>query len=125
MFSQASMRKGSRWFKPTGERRFTRNISCFEPWHYVPLLERKPPLAHACMRRRAAGYPASLSGHCCAMLCRAENTTNLEFGEWVIRPFSLDQWRTRVHSSAPFGRFALQIACRAMDAKMTALRWLS
>lgn len=23
-------------------RRFTRNISYFEPWHYVPLLERKP-----------------------------------------------------------------------------------
>jgi len=58
------------------------------------------------------------------MHCRAEITTNLEFGEWVIRPFSLDQWRTRFHSSAPFGRFALQIACRAMDAKMTALRWL-
>lgn len=24
------------------KRRFTRNISYFEPWHYVPLLDRKP-----------------------------------------------------------------------------------
>lgn len=24
------------------ERRFTRNVSYFEPWHYVPLLDRKP-----------------------------------------------------------------------------------
>ncbi|KPQ06841.1 MAG: putative Transposase [Rhodobacteraceae bacterium HLUCCA12] len=24
------------------KRHFTRNISCFEPWHYVPLLDRKP-----------------------------------------------------------------------------------
>ena len=26
----------------THQRRFARNISYFEPWHYVPLLERKP-----------------------------------------------------------------------------------
>ncbi len=37
------------------KRRFTRNASYFEPWHYVPLLDRKPPLAHASMRCRAAG----------------------------------------------------------------------
>src|SRR5690554_7981747 len=24
------------------KRRFTRNVSYFEPWHYVPLLDRKP-----------------------------------------------------------------------------------
>lgn len=28
--------------RDNGERQFTRNVSYFEPWHYVPLLDRKP-----------------------------------------------------------------------------------
>jgi hypothetical protein len=37
------------------KRRFTRNISYFEPWHYVPLLDRKPPLGRFCLQNRLPG----------------------------------------------------------------------
>ena len=45
------------------KRRFTRNVSYFEPWHYVPLLDRKPPFAHARMRCRAVDQPVGGAGH--------------------------------------------------------------
>ena len=46
------------------KRRFTKNISYFEPWHYVPLLLRKPPLGHVCMPCRAAGRTAQWCAVC-------------------------------------------------------------
>jgi len=39
------------------ERSFSRGQTVFNPWHYAPVLQRKPPLAHASMRCQATGRP--------------------------------------------------------------------
>lgn len=60
-------------------RRFTRNVSYFEPWHYVPLLERKPgalrPSQRSCGSPVGQGTVPRLSLGNCPMQCAGSKTT--------------------------------------------------
>lgn len=104
------------------ERAFGRDKAIYDPLHYIPVLARKPPLAHARMRCRAAGRPqewGSLQGRGAAISDQAHSAQTGQGAQW--RPASsrdiaaqcpAGQWMVQILSMIPTdGLDAVDAAC--------------